>query len=129
MSHCSATRGLLATDLVILNHGQVTRMTPELTPTILTTTPHQRETFELSTDLTCNSPHHGGSLSGTELELVTRQPLSDTLTTMLPRPYYRAARGLFSHGPRNFEIGRHISLHLPLLPHHTNGKTFEYRYT
>ncbi|GFW74032.1 hypothetical protein TNCV_545561 [Trichonephila clavipes] len=28
-----ATRGLLATDLVILNHGQVTRMTPELAPT------------------------------------------------------------------------------------------------
>ncbi|GFV19490.1 hypothetical protein TNCV_3664221 [Trichonephila clavipes] len=31
-SHCSATRGLWATDLVILNHGQVTRMTPELAP-------------------------------------------------------------------------------------------------
>ncbi|GFX41269.1 hypothetical protein TNCV_2219671 [Trichonephila clavipes] len=29
-SHCSATRGFLATDLVILNHGQVTRTTPEL---------------------------------------------------------------------------------------------------
>ncbi|GFW11005.1 hypothetical protein TNCV_4459801 [Trichonephila clavipes] len=29
-SHISATRGLLATDLVILNPGQVTRMTPEL---------------------------------------------------------------------------------------------------
>ncbi|GFT56063.1 radial spoke head protein 9 [Trichonephila clavipes] len=27
-----AARGLLATDLVILNHGQVTRMTPELAP-------------------------------------------------------------------------------------------------
>ncbi|GFW58229.1 hypothetical protein TNCV_2634031 [Trichonephila clavipes] len=31
-SHCSATRGLLATDHVILNHGQVTWMTPELAP-------------------------------------------------------------------------------------------------
>ncbi|GFX72856.1 hypothetical protein TNCV_2864631 [Trichonephila clavipes] len=30
-SHCSATRGLLATDHVILDHGQVTRTTPELT--------------------------------------------------------------------------------------------------
>ncbi|GFT49440.1 hypothetical protein TNCV_3366441 [Trichonephila clavipes] len=29
-SHCSATRGLLATDHVILNHGQVTWTTPEL---------------------------------------------------------------------------------------------------
>ncbi|GFS65966.1 uncharacterized protein TNCV_2510051 [Trichonephila clavipes] len=27
-SHCSATRGLLAMDLVILNHGQVTGTTP-----------------------------------------------------------------------------------------------------
>ncbi|GFX21056.1 hypothetical protein TNCV_4882881 [Trichonephila clavipes] len=29
-SHCSATRGLLATDLEILNYDQVTRTTPEL---------------------------------------------------------------------------------------------------
>ncbi|GFT38097.1 hypothetical protein TNCV_4103301 [Trichonephila clavipes] len=29
-SHCSATRKLLATDHVILNHGQVTWTTPEL---------------------------------------------------------------------------------------------------
>ncbi|GFX14860.1 hypothetical protein TNCV_1486021 [Trichonephila clavipes] len=31
-SHCSATRGLLETDHVILNHGQVTWTTPELAP-------------------------------------------------------------------------------------------------
>ncbi|GFW30178.1 hypothetical protein TNCV_1054891 [Trichonephila clavipes] len=31
-SHCSATRGLLATDQVILNYGQVTWTTPELAP-------------------------------------------------------------------------------------------------
>ncbi|GFU89629.1 hypothetical protein TNCV_4599421 [Trichonephila clavipes] len=31
-SHCSAARGLLATDHVILNHGQVTWTTPELAP-------------------------------------------------------------------------------------------------
>ncbi|GFW37911.1 hypothetical protein TNCV_4631131 [Trichonephila clavipes] len=31
-SHCTATRGLLATDHVILNHGQVTWTTPELAP-------------------------------------------------------------------------------------------------
>ncbi|GFY01777.1 protein ABHD11 [Trichonephila clavipes] len=37
------TRGLLATDHVILNHGQVTWTTPELAPPLLTTTPHQRE--------------------------------------------------------------------------------------
>ncbi|GFV49008.1 uncharacterized protein TNCV_5064921 [Trichonephila clavipes] len=39
----TATRGLLATDHVILNHGQVTWTTPELAPPLLTTTPHQRE--------------------------------------------------------------------------------------
>ncbi|GFV17387.1 hypothetical protein TNCV_3050071, partial [Trichonephila clavipes] len=31
-SHCSAIRGLLATDLVILNHGQVMRTTLKLAP-------------------------------------------------------------------------------------------------
>ncbi|GFW65308.1 hypothetical protein TNCV_395741 [Trichonephila clavipes] len=38
-SHCSATRGLLATDHVILNHGQVTWTTPELAPPLPTNTP------------------------------------------------------------------------------------------
>ncbi|GFW87261.1 uncharacterized protein TNCV_4313841 [Trichonephila clavipes] len=38
-----AARGLLATDHVILNHGQVTWTTSELAPNLLTTTPHQRE--------------------------------------------------------------------------------------
>ncbi|GFT68890.1 uncharacterized protein TNCV_1804241 [Trichonephila clavipes] len=33
----------LATDHVILNHGQVTWTTPELVPPLLTTTPHQWE--------------------------------------------------------------------------------------
>ncbi|GFT98404.1 hypothetical protein TNCV_3617551 [Trichonephila clavipes] len=35
------TQGLLATDHVILNHGQVTWTTPELAPNLLTTTPQQ----------------------------------------------------------------------------------------
>ncbi|GFV40152.1 hypothetical protein TNCV_3953491 [Trichonephila clavipes] len=52
-------RGLLASDLVILNHGQVPRTTPELAPPLLTTTPYQREdVFDLSTDLTCIAPLH-----------------------------------------------------------------------
>ncbi|GFV12449.1 uncharacterized protein TNCV_1792281 [Trichonephila clavipes] len=42
LSH-EATRGLLATNHVILNHGQVTWTTPELAPPLLTTTPHQQE--------------------------------------------------------------------------------------
>ncbi|GFV69271.1 hypothetical protein TNCV_3861931 [Trichonephila clavipes] len=32
-------KGLLVTELVILNHGQVTRTTPELAPTLLTSSP------------------------------------------------------------------------------------------
>ncbi|GFS80362.1 uncharacterized protein TNCV_3447971 [Trichonephila clavipes] len=39
----SPTLGLLASDHVILNHGQVTWTTSELAPPLLTTTPHQRE--------------------------------------------------------------------------------------
>ncbi|GFS48397.1 uncharacterized protein TNCV_2297371 [Trichonephila clavipes] len=38
-----ATRGLLATDHIILNHSQVTWTTPELAPPLLTITSHQRE--------------------------------------------------------------------------------------
>ncbi|GFU78983.1 hypothetical protein TNCV_308241 [Trichonephila clavipes] len=45
------TPGLLATDLIILNHGEVTRTTPELP--LLTSTPHQWEDVWASTDLTC----------------------------------------------------------------------------
>ncbi|GFV56140.1 hypothetical protein TNCV_1489171 [Trichonephila clavipes] len=44
-----ATRGLLATDHVIFNHGQVTRTTPELAFSDFRTTPTKRQA---STDLT-----------------------------------------------------------------------------
>ncbi|GFV78960.1 uncharacterized protein TNCV_4347191 [Trichonephila clavipes] len=54
-------RGLLTTDHVILNHGQMTWMTPELAP--LSPNYHTNgRTFELSTDLTCIAALHGGSL-------------------------------------------------------------------
>ncbi|GFT51526.1 hypothetical protein TNCV_4218891 [Trichonephila clavipes] len=43
LGRSETARGLLATDHVILNHGQVTWTTPELAPPLLTTTPHQRE--------------------------------------------------------------------------------------
>ncbi|GFU59724.1 hypothetical protein TNCV_3186801 [Trichonephila clavipes] len=55
-----ATRGLLATDHVILNHGQVTWTTPELAPSSNYHT--NGRTFQLSTDLTCIAALHGGSL-------------------------------------------------------------------
>ncbi|GFY32152.1 uncharacterized protein TNCV_3556601 [Trichonephila clavipes] len=68
-----ATRGLLATDHVILNLGQVTWTTPELAPPLLTTTPHQREDVSA---LARFNVHRGPTrrvFSGTGLELVTRQ--------------------------------------------------------
>ncbi|GFS90781.1 hypothetical protein TNCV_1003711 [Trichonephila clavipes] len=71
-SHCPATRGLLVTDLVILNHGQVTRTTLELEP--LTPNYHTNgRTFELSTDLRCIAPLHVG-LAALGFEPTTRQP-------------------------------------------------------
>ncbi|GFU69885.1 hypothetical protein TNCV_113041 [Trichonephila clavipes] len=56
-----ATRGLLATDPVILNHGQVTWTTPELAPPSPNYHANGR-TFQLSTDLTCIAALHDGSL-------------------------------------------------------------------
>ncbi|GFU37387.1 hypothetical protein TNCV_4273601 [Trichonephila clavipes] len=68
------TPRLLAMDLAILNHGQATWTTPELTPPLLTSTPLQRENaFELSIDLTCIDSLLG-VVSCTGLELMTRQP-------------------------------------------------------
>ncbi|GFY27044.1 hypothetical protein TNCV_2066651 [Trichonephila clavipes] len=53
-----ATRGLLATDHEILNHGQVTWTTPELAPPSPNYHTNGR-TFQLSTDLTCIAALHG----------------------------------------------------------------------
>ncbi|GFT48753.1 hypothetical protein TNCV_595232 [Trichonephila clavipes] len=48
-----AARGLLTTDHVILNHGQVTWMTPELAPLSPNYHTTNGKKFQLSTDLTC----------------------------------------------------------------------------
>ncbi|GFV85945.1 uncharacterized protein TNCV_203251 [Trichonephila clavipes] len=68
-----ATRGLLATDHEILNHGQVTGMTPELAPPLLTTTPHQWEDILALDRLNVHRCPTWRVISGTGLELVTRQ--------------------------------------------------------
>ncbi|GFW71751.1 uncharacterized protein TNCV_219651 [Trichonephila clavipes] len=68
-----ATRGLLATDHVILNHGQVTWTTPELAPHLLTTTPHQREDVSALDRFNVHRYPTRRVFSGTGLELVTRQ--------------------------------------------------------
>ncbi|GFV42702.1 hypothetical protein TNCV_840571 [Trichonephila clavipes] len=64
-----ATRGLLATDHVILSHGQVTWTIPELAPPLLTTTPHQRE--DVSTDITCIAALHGKTADALSYEVLT----------------------------------------------------------
>ncbi|GFV30562.1 uncharacterized protein TNCV_41871 [Trichonephila clavipes] len=84
-SQCSATRRLLATDLVILNHGQVTRMTPKLAPSLLTTTSHQWEDVSALDIFNVHRSLTRWVFSGTGLELVTCQQRSDTFTTRLPR--------------------------------------------
>ncbi|GFW65368.1 hypothetical protein TNCV_396341 [Trichonephila clavipes] len=57
----ASTRRPLEMDLVVLNHGQVTRTASELEPNSPNYHTNGR-TFELLTDLTCIAPLHGGSL-------------------------------------------------------------------
>ncbi|GFV99147.1 transposable element Tcb2 transposase [Trichonephila clavipes] len=64
------TRGLLATDHVILNHGQVTWATPELAAPLLTTTPHQREDVSAPDRFNVHLCPTRWIFSGTELELM-----------------------------------------------------------
>ncbi|GFW85741.1 uncharacterized protein TNCV_853901 [Trichonephila clavipes] len=68
-----STRRLLATDHVILNHGQVTWTTPELAPPLLTTTPHQRKDVSALDRFNVHRCSTRQVFSGTRLELVTRQ--------------------------------------------------------
>ncbi|GFW35502.1 uncharacterized protein TNCV_3071301 [Trichonephila clavipes] len=67
------TRGLLATDHVILNHGQVTWTTPKLLPRLLTTTPHQREDASALGRFNLHRCPTRRVFSGTGLEPVTKQ--------------------------------------------------------
>ncbi|GFU60662.1 uncharacterized protein TNCV_2754231 [Trichonephila clavipes] len=86
-----AARGLLATDHVILNHGQVTWTTPELAPPLLTTTPHQREDVSALDRFSVHRCSTRRVFSGTRLELVTKPAMIRCLyhsataaTKMLP---------------------------------------------
>ncbi|GFW11263.1 uncharacterized protein TNCV_3807831 [Trichonephila clavipes] len=85
-----STRGLLATDHVILNHGQVTWTTPELAPPLLTTTPHQREDVSALDRFNVHRCPTRRVFSGTGLEPVTKQATvrylyhSATAATQIP---------------------------------------------
>ncbi|GFU50773.1 uncharacterized protein TNCV_2494791 [Trichonephila clavipes] len=69
----SATRRLLVTDHVILNHGQVTWTTLELSPPLLTTPLHQREDVSALDRFNVHRCPTRRVFSGTGLKLVTRQ--------------------------------------------------------
>ncbi|GFY19171.1 uncharacterized protein TNCV_4225351 [Trichonephila clavipes] len=93
------TRGLLATDHVILNHGQVTWTTPELESPLLSTTPHQRDDVSA---LDRFNVHHCPTrrvFSGTGLKLVTRQATIRCL-------YHSATAG--THDSKNQETWKAI---------------------
>ncbi|GFT62005.1 uncharacterized protein TNCV_3811811 [Trichonephila clavipes] len=66
-------RGLSATDRVILNHGQVTWTTPELAPSLLTTTPHHRDDVSALDRFNVHRCPTRRVFRGTGLELLTRQ--------------------------------------------------------
>ncbi|GFS95844.1 uncharacterized protein LOC103524116 [Trichonephila clavipes] len=85
----TATRGLLATDHVILNHGQVTWTTPELAPPLLTTTPHQREDVSALDRFNVHRCPTRRVFSGTGIELVTRHQIGPCSEC--------AGIGVFSH--------------------------------
>ncbi|GFT21491.1 transposable element Tcb2 transposase [Trichonephila clavipes] len=72
-SHCSATQGLLATDHVILNHGQVTWTTPELAPPSPNYHTTPREDVSALDRFNVHRCPRRRVFSGTGLEPVTKQ--------------------------------------------------------
>ncbi|GFV71103.1 uncharacterized protein TNCV_698941 [Trichonephila clavipes] len=66
-----ATRGLLAMDHVILNHGQVTWTTLEQAPPLLTTSTHGREGVSAVHGFNVHRCPTRRVFSGTGLELMT----------------------------------------------------------
>ncbi|GFX81121.1 uncharacterized protein TNCV_1911131 [Trichonephila clavipes] len=79
-------------DPVILNHGQVTWTTPDLVPPLLTTTPHRREDVSALDRFNVHRCPTRRVFSGTGIELMTRLPWLDTLTTGLPQPHVLSQR-------------------------------------
>ncbi|GFV64214.1 hypothetical protein TNCV_4338881 [Trichonephila clavipes] len=69
------TQGLLVTGVAILNHGQVTRMTLELAPTLQTTIPHQWEDFGALDRFNVHFSRTRRLTSGIRLKLMTHQSL------------------------------------------------------
>ncbi|GFU09415.1 hypothetical protein TNCV_143911 [Trichonephila clavipes] len=102
-----ATRGLSATDLVILNLGQVTRTTPELEPLLLTTTSRQRVDDRFN--------EHRSPTRDPGLELITRQPrvrdLDHWTTTADDKPKMDNANGKCSDGDLSSSLFEFVLSH------------------
>ncbi|GFW48310.1 uncharacterized protein TNCV_1108731 [Trichonephila clavipes] len=111
-----STRGLLATDHVILNHGQVTWTTPELAPPLLTTTPHQREEVSALDRFNVHRCPTRRVFSGTGLELVTRQATVRYL-------YHPATAATVYEWHRHFREDRVLSETCEMLKHMYNSDT------
>ncbi|GFW92015.1 uncharacterized protein TNCV_2152941 [Trichonephila clavipes] len=107
MQEENSTRGLLATDHVILNHGQVTWTTPELAPPLLTTTPHQREDVSTLDRFNVHRCPTRRVFSGTGIELVTRQA---TGTGLKLRPKFFGPYEVIKVKPKDRYV-RKIGLH------------------
>ncbi|GFU41365.1 uncharacterized protein TNCV_3011791 [Trichonephila clavipes] len=69
-----AARGLLSTDHVTVNHGQVTWMTPELALSLLTTKPYQREDISALDRFHVHRSPTRWVFSGTGIKLMTCLP-------------------------------------------------------
>ncbi|GFW45502.1 uncharacterized protein TNCV_3244421 [Trichonephila clavipes] len=106
-----STRGLLATDHVILNHGQVTWTTPELAPPLLTTTLHQREDISALDRFNVHRCPTRRVFSGTGLEPVTKQA---TQLGDVPTIFRRSL-----HVKRNLEVVRNDKVSSTSLDHGT----------
>ncbi|GFX18818.1 uncharacterized protein TNCV_4143391 [Trichonephila clavipes] len=124
------SRGFLATDHVILNHGQVTWKTPELAPPLLTTTPHQREDVSALDRFNVHRCPTRRVFSGTGLELVTRQAtvrfLYHSATAATATRWFLATDYVtLSHGQVTWMTPELAPPLLTTTPHHTNGRTFE----
>ncbi|GFX43200.1 uncharacterized protein TNCV_2389081 [Trichonephila clavipes] len=78
-------------NLVILNHGQVTWKTLEVAPSLLTTTPHQWDDVSA---LDTFNVHRCPTLSGTGLELVTKQATIRYLYHSATAESYRSGIGV-----------------------------------
>ncbi|GFX92177.1 hypothetical protein TNCV_1740971 [Trichonephila clavipes] len=86
-------------DYVILNHGQVTWTTPELTPPLLITSPYQRE--DVSALDRFNVPRYPTRrvLVVPGLNSCQGKPRPDTFTTRLPRPPHSLRNTALEHKP------------------------------